>query len=32
MYNEYGTQLATLNGLGDEQLSYGDFIDAFIDK
>ena len=32
MYNEYGTQLSTLNGLGDEQLSYGDFIDAFIDK
>lgn len=32
MLNEYGTQLATLNGLGDEQLSYGDFIDNFVDE
>lgn len=32
MLNEYGTELATLNGLGDEQLSYGDFIDNFVDE
>lgn len=32
MLNDYGTELATLNGLGDEQLSYGDFIDNFIDE
>ena len=32
MQNEYGTELATLNGFGDEQLSYGDFIDNFIDQ
>lgn len=30
MLNDYGTELATLNGLGDEQLSYGDFIDNFV--
>lgn len=32
MLNDYGTELATLNGLGDEQLSYSDFIDNFIDE
>lgn len=32
MQSEYGTELATLNGFGDEQLSYGDFIDNFIDQ
>lgn len=32
MYNDYGTELASLNGVGDEQTSYGDFIDGFIDK
>lgn len=31
LQNEFGTQLADLNGFGDEQLSYGDFIDNFID-
>ena len=30
--NEYGTELAKLNGFSDEQLSYTDFIDNFIDK
>ena len=30
--NEYGEYLASLNGLSDEQLSYTDFIDNFIDK
>lgn len=29
--SEYGTEMAFLNGLGDEQLSYTDFIDNFID-
>lgn len=29
---EYGTDMAKLNGFGDEQLSYTDFIDNFIDK
>ena len=28
---EYGTEMANLNGFGDEQLSYTDFIDNFID-
>ena len=32
MQNEYGTELASLNGFADEQLSYGDFIDNFIDE
>lgn len=32
MQNEFGTELASLNGFGDEQLSYGDFIDNFIDE
>ena len=31
LQNEFGTQLADLNGFGDEQLSYGDFIDNFVD-
>lgn len=30
--NEYGTEVASLNGLSDNQLSYTDFIDNFIDK
>jgi len=30
--NEYGTEIASLNGLSDNQLSYTDFIDNFIDK
>lgn len=29
---EYGTDMAKLNGFSDEQLSYTDFIDNFIDK
>ena len=29
---DYGTEMATLNGLSDDQLSYTDFIDNFIDK
>lgn len=29
---EYSTDMAKLNGFGDEQLSYTDFIDNFIDK
>ena len=32
MQNEFGTELAVLNGFADEQLSYGDFIDNFIDE
>ena len=32
MLNEYGEEMAKLNGFADEQLSYTDFIDAFIDK
>lgn len=32
MQNEYGEELARLNGQADEQLSYGDFIDNFIDE
>lgn len=32
MLNEYGVEMATLNGLSDEQLSYTDFIDNFVDK
>ena len=31
MQNEYGTEFASLNGFGDEQLSYTDFIDNFVD-
>lgn len=30
--NEYGDTLAKLNGFSDEQLSYTDFIDNFVDK
>lgn len=29
---EFGTEMAKLNGFADEQLSYTDFIDNFIDK
>jgi len=29
---EYGTEIASLNGFGDEQLSYTDFINNFIDE
>lgn len=32
MLNDYGTDLAELNGFSDSQLSYTDFIDNFIDK
>ena len=32
MLNEYGEEMATLNGFSDEQLSYTDFIDNFVDK
>ena len=32
MQKKYGTDLARLNGFSDEQLSYTDFIDNFIDK
>lgn len=32
MQNEYGEELAKLNGFSDSQLSYTDFIDNFVDK
>ena len=32
MLNKYGTDIAQLNGFNDEQLSYTDFIDQFVDK
>ena len=32
MSDKYGEELAYLNGFGDKQLSYTDFIDNFIDK
>lgn len=32
LLNEYGTEMAKLNGFSDEQLSYTDFIDNFVDK
>ena len=32
MSEKYGQELAYLNGFGDKQLSYTDFIDNFIDK
>lgn len=32
LINEYGTEIAKLNGFSDEQLSYTDFIDNFVDK
>ena len=31
MQEKYGTEIASLNGFGDEQLSYTDFINNFID-
>jgi len=32
LLEDYGTEMAVLNGLSDEQLSYTDFIDNFVDK
>ena len=32
LVSEYGTGMARLNGFSDEQLSYTDFIDNFVDK
>lgn len=32
LLNEFGSEMAALNGFSDEQLSYTDFIDNFIDK
>ena len=32
MLNEYGEEMAKLNGFSDDQLSYTDFIDNFVDK
>ena len=32
LVTEYGDNLAELNGLGNDQLSYTDFIDNFVDK
>ena len=32
MLNEYGEEMAKLNGFSDEQLSYTDFIDNLVDK
>lgn len=32
LLTEYGTDMARLNGFSDEQLSYTDFIDNFVDK
>lgn len=32
LLDEYGTEMAELNGFGDKQLSYTDFIDNFVDK
>lgn len=32
MQNEYGEDMAKLNGFSDSQLSYTDFIDNFVDK
>lgn len=32
LMNDYGEEMAMLNGFGDDQLSYTDFIDNFIDK
>ncbi|WP_249311909.1 anaerobic ribonucleoside-triphosphate reductase [Congzhengia minquanensis] len=31
LLNEYGTEMATINGFSDEQLSYTDFIDNFVE-
>ena len=30
--NEYGTEMARLNGFADEQLSWTDFLDNFVSK
>ena len=30
LLNEYGTEMAAINGFSDEQLSYTDFIDNFV--
>ena len=32
LQNEYGTEIASLNGFADEQLSYTDFINCFVDE
>lgn len=32
LLDDYGTEIAALNGLSEEQLSYTDFIDNFVDK
>jgi len=32
MFELYGTEMARLNGFADDQLSYTDFIDNFVDK
>ncbi len=32
LQSDYGTELARINGFDDGQLSYTDFIDAFVDK
>ena len=32
LISEYGTEMARLNGFSEEQLSYTDFIDNFVDK
>lgn len=32
LQSEYGTELAYLNGFGDDQLSLGEFIDNFVDE
>ena len=32
LINDYGTEIAAINGFSDEQLSYTDFIDNFVAK
>ena len=32
LYTEYGEEIAVLNGFGDKQLSYEDFIENFVDE
>ena len=32
LQEKYGEEMAAINGFSDGQLSYTDFIDAFIDK
>lgn len=32
LYTEYGEEVAVLNGFGDKQLSYEDFIENFVDE